>query len=248
MTMNTQLTLDQLRSMNLYGMANAYEAAIMLPVHEQPAADTLLDKLVDAEQLFRKEQSTKRYLLQSKIRYPAILEQVHCNAARNLSRDQLLSLSDCSFIRRGENILITGATGCGKSYLACALGRQACSLGYRTLYFGMNRFLERIAQTKLDGTFVRVLNQIERTHLIILDDFGLQPLDATTRIALLQIIEDRYGKQAIMITSQLPVAQWHDVIGEPTIADGIMDRLVGNAHRLELKGDSLRRKKLEKNV
>ena len=248
MTMNTQLTIDQLRSMNLYGMANAYEAAIMLPVHEQPAADTLLGKLVDAEQLFRKEQSTKRYLQLSKIRYPAILEQVHCTAARNLSRDQLLSLSDCGFIRRGENILITGATGCGKSYLACALGRQACSLGYRTLYFGMNRFLERIAQTKLDGTFVRVLNQIERTHLIILDDFGLQPLDATTSIALLQILEDRYGKQAIMITSQLPVAQWHDVIGEPTIADGIMDRLVGNAHRLELKGDSLRRKKLEKNV
>ena len=237
--MNTQLTLDQLRSMSLYGMANAYEAAIMLPVHEQPAADTLLGKLVDAEQLFRKEQSTKRYLQQSKIRYPAILEQVHCNAARNLSRDQLLSLSDCGFIRRGENILITGATGCGKSYLACALGRQACSLG-------MNRFLERISQTKLDGTFVRVLNQIERTHLIILDDFGLQPLDATTRIALLQILEDRYEKQSIMIASQLPVAQWHDVIGEPTIADGIMDRLVGNAHRLELKGDSLRRKKLEK--
>jgi DNA replication protein DnaC len=248
MTMNTQLTLDQLRSMNLYGMASAYEAATMLPVHEQPAADTLLGQLVDAEQRFRKEQSTKRYLLQSKIRYPAILEQVHCNAARNLSKDQLLSLADCTFIGRGENILITGATGCGKSYLACALGRYACSLGYRTLYFGMNRFLERIAQTKLDGTFVRVLNQIERTHLIILDDVGLQPLDATTRIALLQILEDRYGKQAVMITSQLPVAQWHDVIGEPTIADGIMDRLVGNAHRLELKGESMRRQKLDKNV
>ena len=245
MTMNTQLTLDQLRSMNLYGMAQAYEAAIMLPVHEQPEADTLLGKLVDAEQLYRKEQSTKRNLKQSKIRYPAILEQVHCNAARNLTRNQLISLADCSFIGRGENVLITGATGCGKSYLACALGRQACSLGYRTMYFGMNRFLEQISQTKLDGTFVRVLNQIERTHLIILDDFGLQPLDAMTRIALLQILEDRYGKQAMMITSQLPVGQWHDVIGEPTIADGIMDRLVGNAHRIELKGESLRRRNLE---
>ena len=243
MTMNTQLTIDQLRSMNLYGMANAYEAATMLPVHEQPAADTLLGKLVDAEQLFRKEQSTKRYLQLSKIRYPAILEQVHCTAARNLSRDQLLSLSDCGFIRRGENILITGATGCGKSYLACALGRQACSLGYRTLYFGMNRFLERIAQTKLDGTFVRVLNQIERTHLIILDDFGLQPLDATTSIALLQILEDRYGKQAIIVTSQLPVSKWYDVINDPTLADALMDRLTANAHRIELEGETLRRKK-----
>jgi DNA replication protein DnaC len=246
--MNTQLTLDQLRTMKLHGMAHAYEAALLLPVQEQSAPDILLAKLVEAEHLYRKEQTTKHHLRQSKIRYPAILEQVHCSAARNLTRDHLLSLADGSFIGRGENILITGATGCGKSYLACALGRQACSLGYRTLYFGMNRFLERVAQAKLDGTFVKVLNQIERTHLIILDDFGLQPLDATTRIALLQILEDRYGKQAMIITSQLPVAQWHDVIGEPTIADGIMDRLVGNAHRLELKGESLRRKKLENNV
>ncbi len=246
--MNTQLTLDQLRSMKLYGMAHAYEASLLLPVHEQPTSDTLFGKLVDAEQLYRKEQTTKHHLRQSKIRYPAILEQVHCSAARNLSRDQLVSLADCRFIERGENILITGATGCGKSYLACALGRQACSLGYRTMYFNVTRFLETISQTKLDGTFVKLLNKIERTHLIILDDFGLQHLDATTRIALLQILEDRYGKLSIMITSQLPVAKWHDVIGEPTIADGIMDRLVGNAHRLELKGESLRRKKLENNV
>lgn len=147
--------------MKLHGMAHAYEAVLLLPVQEQSAPDILLAKLVEAEHLYRKEQTTKHHLRQSKIRYPAILEQVHCSAARNLTRDHLLSLADGSFIGRGENILITGATGCGKSYLACALGRQACSLGYRTLYFGMNRFLERIAQTKLDGTFVRMLNQIE---------------------------------------------------------------------------------------
>ena len=124
-----------------------------------------------------------------------------------------------------------------KCFACCAFFNPAACL-YRHLYLYFSSFC----------ALVRVLNQIERTHLIILDDFGLQPLDATTRIALLQILEDRYGKQAVMITSQLPVAQWHDVIGEPTIADGIMDRLVGNAHRLELKGESMRRKKLDKIV
>jgi len=157
-----------------------------------------------------------------------------------------MRLADGMFIDRAENILITGATGCGKSYLACALGRQACSLGYRVIYFGMNRFLERIAQSKLDGTFIKMLNQIEKTHLLILDDFGLTPLDSISRLALLQVLEDRYEKRSVIITSQLPVMKWYDFIGEPTLADAIMDRLAGNAHRIELKGESLRKKKPEK--
>jgi DNA replication protein DnaC len=157
-----------------------------------------------------------------------------------------MKLADGLFIERAENILITGATGCGKSYLACALGRQICSLGHRVLYFGMNRFLERVSQSKLDGTFIKLLNQIEKTHLLILDDFGLTPLDNISRLAILQILEDRYGKKSIMITSQLPVVKWYDFIGEPTLADAIMDRLAVNAHRIELKGESLRKKKSEK--
>ena len=157
-----------------------------------------------------------------------------------------MRLADGMFIDRAENILITGATGCGKSYLACALGRQACSLGYRVIYFGMNRFLEKIAQSKLDGTFIKMLNQIEKTHLLILDDFGLTPLDSISRLALLQVLEDRYERRSVIITSQLPVMKWYDFIGEPTLADAIMDRLAGNAHRIELKGESMRKKKPEK--
>jgi DNA replication protein DnaC len=157
-----------------------------------------------------------------------------------------MKLADGLFIDRAENILITGATGCGKSYLACAIGRQVCSLGYRVIYFGMNRFLEKVSQSKLDGTFIKMLNQIEKTHLLIFDDFGLTPLDNISRLALLQILEDRYGKKSIIITSQLPVVKWYDFIAEPTLADAIMDRLAGNAHRIELKGESLRKKKSEK--
>lgn len=241
--MNVQSTLDQLQKLKLHGMAKAYEAALALPVHELPASDVLIGRLAEAESQYRINQKTTMYLKLSKLRYNAILEQVYCNAARNLTSDQLLTLADCRFIENAENILITGATGCGKSYIACALGRQACALGYKVMYFGMNRFLEKVAQTKLDGTFIKLLNQIEKTHLLVLDDFGLHPFDAITRLALLQLLEDRYGKKSVIITSQLPVAKWYEFIGEPTLADAIMDRLAGNAHRLDLKGESLRKNK-----
>ena len=241
--MNVQTTINQLNHLKLTGMAKAYEASLSVPVHEKPTADSLLGRLVEAEIQHRTNKKTVLYLKQSKLRYNALIEQVYCNAARNLTTDQLMTLADSSFIDRAENILITGATGCGKSYLACALGRQACSLGYRVLYFGMNRFLEKIVQSKLDGTFIRLLNQIEKTHLVILDDFGIHPFDPITRLAMLQLLEDRYDKKSLIITSQLPFMKWYEFIGEPTLADAIMDRLAGKAHRLELKGESLRKNK-----
>jgi DNA replication protein DnaC len=241
--MNTQITLDHLVQLKLHGMSRAYQAMLSMPLQNQPSLNQFMARLAEAEIQDRAQKKTEMFLLQSKLRYNAVLEQVYCNANRNLEREKLMTIADCSFIERSENLLITGATGCGKSYLACAIGRQACFLGYRTLYFGMNRFLERISSSKLDGTYVKLLNQIEKTHLVILDDFGLHPLDGITRLALLQILEDRYGKKSVIITSQLPVSKYYEYIGESTIADAIMDRLSVNAHRFELKGESLRKKK-----
>jgi DNA replication protein DnaC len=241
--MNTQITLDHLSELKLLGMARAYQAVLSMPVQDQPSLNQFMARLAEAEIQHRTQKKTEMFLLQSKLRYNAVLEQVYCNTNRNLSRENLLAIADCSFIERSENLLITGATGCGKSFLACAIGRQACTFGYRTLYFGINRFLEKISSSKLDGSFIKLLNQIEKTHLLILDDFGLHPLDTVTRLALLQIMEDRYGKKSVIITSQLPIAKWYEYIGESTIADAIMDRLAVNAHRIDLKGESLRKKK-----
>jgi DNA replication protein DnaC len=244
---NTDQTLEQLKQLKLAGMAQTYGTTLALPAHELPTAHELLARLVEAEQISRTQLRTQMYLKISNLRYDAVLEQVQCSPARNLTRDQILALSDCAFLQRAENILITGSTGCGKSYLACAFGRQACMLGYKTLYLGMNRFTEKLSLAKIEGSYVKLLNYIEKFPLIILDDFGLVPLESHTRTTLLQILEDRYGKRSTIITSQLPVSKWHQYINEPTLADAIMDRLSGSAHRFELKGDSLRKKTIEKN-
>jgi DNA replication protein DnaC len=240
--MNTQITMDHLAQLKLHGMSRAYQAVLSMPLQDQPSLSQFMARLAEAEIQDRTHKKTEMFLLQSKLRYNAVLEQVYCNVNRNLSKEKLMMVADGSFIQRAENLLITGATGCGKSFLACAIGRQACTLGYRTLYFGINRFFEKITDSKVDGSFVKLLNQIEKTHLLILDDFGLYPLDVVTRLALLQILEDRYGKKSVIITSQLPIVKWHEYIGESTIADAIMYRLAVNAHRFELKGESLRKK------
>jgi DNA replication protein DnaC len=241
--MNKQITLDHLAQLKLDGMLQAYQAVLSLPVQNQPTINQFMARLVEAEMQSRIAKRTELYLRQSKLRYDAILEQIYCNPERNLSQEKLMMIADCSFIERAENLLICGATGSGKSYLACAIGRQACALGYRTMYLGINRFLEKISLSKIDGTYIKLLNQIEKYQLIIIDDFGLHPLDGLTRLALLQILEDRYGVKSTIITSQLPVAKWYEYIGESTVADAIMDRLAVNAHRFELKGESLRKKK-----
>lgn len=244
--MNTQTTLVQLKDLKLYGMAEIYKAILNMPIQERPDLDRFMARLAESESNDRCLRRTAMYLKTSRLRYDSTIEDVICNDERNLSKENLLSIADCSFVKRAENILITGATGCGKSYLACAFGRQACHMGLKTLYLGMNRFIEKVAAAKIEGSFIKLINYLERFELLILDDFGLQPLDNNTRLAMLQILEDCNGRKSVIITSQLPVSKWFDYIGEPTLADAIMDRLTGKSIRVELKGSSMRQQIMKK--
>lgn len=236
----TNASLEILRQMKLAGMASAYEGILSMPVNQQPDAHELLARLAEAEQQHRAHKRMKMYLRLSKMRYQATIQDIDTSEKRNLTKEKMMILTDCGYLDRGENILITGATGCGKSYLSCALGNNACVHGYRTLYFNMNRLKEQIALAKTDGTLIKWLDRLKKARLIILDDFGIQPLTYPVKMALLQILEDRYEKYSMIICSQLPVGKWHEYLAEPTIADAILDRIIPKSHRIELKGNSLR--------
>lgn len=242
--MNTNETLQQMQQLKFHGMQSSYSLQLELPIHQQLEAHELIAQLIQAELLSRNNERTAYYLRLAKLRLPAVAEEVECSAVRNFTKQQLVTLLEGHYLRQGENILITGATGCGKSYLACALGHQACIQGHRTTYLNMNRLIEKINLSKLDGTYIKYINYLERQTLIILDDFGLQSLNQDVKLALLQILEDRYAKRSIIITSQLPVSKWYEYINEPTLADAIMDRMTAQVHRVELKGESKRKKKI----
>ncbi len=241
--MNTTQTLDQMQQLRLHGMYHAYKTQTELPMDHQLENHELIAHLLQSEAQHRANEKTACYLKLAKLRLPATIEQVECSTARNISKQQLATLAEGQYLQRAENILITGATGCGKSWLACALGHQACLLGHKTTYLNMNRLIEKVTLSKLDGSYIRLLNHLERQSLIILDDFGLQPLTQDIRLTILQLLEDRYGRKSIIFASQLPVAKWYEYINDATLADAIMDRMTANAIRIELKGQSMRSKK-----
>lgn len=239
--MNTSTTLELMQKLKLQGMASSYEAICELPMDKQPDTHQCMATLIDAEVQSRATKRTNMLTRLSKLRYRASLHDIKYNAKRNITKAQMAKLTNCAYIDRGENIILTGATGCGKSYLACALGHQACLYGYRTLYFNMNRLCEQVAIAKVDGTFIKWMNKIKKAKLLILDDFGLQQLSHDVKLAILQILEDRYKLSSTIIASQLPLNKWHAYIDEPTIADAILDRLTAIHSRIQLKGKSLRK-------
>ena len=238
-----ELTLSKMNQMKLYGMHGAFKTAIETGKTDHYSIDQFMAMLIESEWDDRNNRKTERMIKNARSHYKASVEEIIYDENRNINRNSIIRLAECKYINRDENLLITGSTGVGKSYIATALGYQACIEGYRTMYFNSTKLFAKLKMAKADGSYLKEMAKLERQHLIILDDFGLQPLDNQNRMILMELIEDRNGKGSTIVTSQIPVKGWYDLIGEKTIADAIMDRMVHQSHRIELSGESMRRKK-----
>jgi DNA replication protein DnaC len=236
-------SLEKMNRMRLLGMHSAFKACIENNKAEAFTNDELVHHLVNSEWDDRRNRAVQRSLRNARFRYPANMEQVDYDQDRGVDKNQLLRLSSCEFIAKGQDLFITGSTGTGKSFLASALGHQACLLGYKALYASTAKLISQLKIAKAGGDYLKELSRIEKLDVIIFDDFGTQPLDAQGRAFLLDIIEDRHGQRSTIITAQVPVKKWHEIIGEKTIADAILDRIVHQALRIELFGESLRKKR-----
>jgi DNA replication protein DnaC len=237
------ISLDLMNRMKLNGMAAAFKESLQSTVAESMTADAFLSFLLAREWDYRSEAAIQRLIRTANFRYKAFIEDVNYNLNRGLDRNQMERLASLDFVRQGKNVFITGSAGTGKSYLATALGYQACKEGIRTIYANASKLLGLLKVAKTKGVLELELKKIERCALLILDDLFLVPLDAKERPILLDIIEDRHERKSIIITSQLPVENWYDAIGDATVADAILDRMVHTANRIELYGESIRKMK-----
>jgi len=236
-----QPTLDLLHELRLPGMAQALEEQAGLPNLEELDFHDRLALLLEREKTDRANRRYQRLLGQARLHLEASFEDLDFRRSRGLDRSLVLRLTDGEWIRRGQSLLVTGATGSGKSYLACALGHQACRLGLSVRYYRLSRLLGDLRLARGDGSYARLLQRLARFHLLILDDWGLTPLDDAGRHDLLEVLDDRYARRATLVTSQVPVDHWHELVGDPTFGDAILDRILHNAHRITLKGGSMRR-------
>ena len=243
--MSYQHTLERLHSLRLTGMAEALHQQQIQPQMQQLSFEERLAMLVDHELLDRDNRRLTRLLKAARLRVNACVEEIDYQHPRGIDRAYLTSLTQCQWIERGQNMCITGPTGCGKTWLACALGNQACRQGHSVRYLRLPRLFEQLRIAHGDGSYTRLMNQLAKVELIILDDWGIQKLNAPQRNDLMEVIEDRNGQSSTLIASQLPIENWHDVIGEATLADAILDRLIHNAHRLQLTGESMRKKQMK---
>jgi DNA replication protein DnaC len=240
MEMNDSSTMERMRQMKLYGMADAYRAAMETGADRSQTVNELLGRLIDAEWQDKHSRRTQRLARAARFRSQSTISDIDWLENRNLDRAVIASLAECRFILEKRTLIVTGPTGVGKSFIAQALGAQACDAGFITSYWNCNKLFPLLKEKQRDGSYARFIASLAKVSLLILDDFGLARLDTADRLALLEILEDRYNKSATILSSQLPVASWHEIIGDQTIADAICDRVVHRAIRIEMAGTSMR--------
>ena len=241
--MNEHNTLEKMRRMRMNAMATLYHRCVNEHLYQDYSLDEFLSLLVDTEWESRQSRNIESLILRAGFKQDAAASDIDYQTTRNLDKTNFERLLSLNFINKKENLIITGPTGSGKSFLAQCLGIKACQLLNKTIYYNTARFFDIAKLAKLEGTYHKLIKRIQRAELLILDDFGLVSIDQPARNVLLDVIEERYDKSSTIIATQIPVSKWHGLIGENTIADAILDRIVFSSHRIELEGDSLRKKK-----
>ncbi len=232
---------EQMTCLRLHGMSMSWSSITQAKQHLKLDLNDGLQILLQAESEDRQQRKTERLLKQAHFRYQASIEELSFDPSRKLDKLLILSLTDCQFISKGQSIVITGPTGSGKSFLASALGHQACMLGYSTAYYNVQKLLTILKLAKVDGSILKLQNKLYKRELLILDDFGLQKLNEHQRLDLLELIEERHARKSTLIVSQIPILNWFDIIGDNTIADAIVDRLIHQSIKIEMHGESLRK-------
>ena len=235
-------TLEKLTTMRLTGMASALEQQMKMDGIDDIGFEERLGLLLDHEQAARETKRLKTRLRKAKLRQDSSIENIDFRHPRKLDKSLVLRLSDCQWIKDHNNLIITGPTGVGKSFLACAFAQKACREGFSALYLRMTKFFEDMSLAKGDGRYMKLLNSLAKADLLVFDDYGLAQLNQEQRHDFLEVLEDRHNLKSTLVTSQLPIEHWHEQIGDPTMADAILDRLVHSAHKIKLQGESMRKK------